>query len=158
MSSKVACVIGLTLALVFTFGAVTPFVLDFMMNVPQKIDEELKHTTFHLDGNVTVSVRSKEYIDIRRWTYKEKQQGLPNREGLQYTPEEWSNFVKIIPCIEHRMGIHRLGEKNVVMTQEDTKIQLMALFAGVPSIKGITLTCKQWFQLINLVPEINLLM
>ena len=116
-----------------------------------KIDSNLRFTegTFHIDGNVRVSVVRNSFVDIRVW-YK----GKPTREGMKYNAKQWNKFVQLIPSIENNIGIHRIDSKCVI-TKEINNIQLCELFDGVPSVEGIALTVKQWFQLVHLVPKIK---
>ena len=127
--------VGLTVALDETF----------------KIDSNLRFTegTFYIDGNVRVSVVRNSFVDIRVWN-KDK----ATREGMKYNAKQWNKFVQLIPSIENNIGIHRIDSKCVI-TKEINNIQLCELFDGVPSVEGIALTLKQWFQLVNLVPKIK---
>ena len=116
-------------------------------------DAEIKigvQKRFHIAGHITVSVLNNT-VDIRKC-----QNNLPTREGIAYTHEEWKKFVQRIPKVEKNIGVYRIGAKSaIITTQEPMKIQLMALFNGCPSIKGLAVTLKQWFQIVNLVPQIN---
>ena len=127
--------VGLTVALDETF----------------KIDSNLRFTegTFYIDGNVRVSVVRNSFVDIRVWN-----KGKATREGMKYNAKQWNIFVQLIPSIENNIGIHRIDSKCVI-TKEINNIQLCELFDGVPSVEGIALTVKQWFQLVNLVPKIK---
>ena len=128
--------VGLTVALDETF----------------KIDSNLRFTegTFYIDGNVRVSVVRNSFVDIRVWN-----KGKATREAMKYNSKQWDTFVQLIPTIERDLGIHRVDRKGVILSKEIKKIQLYELFNGEPSVEGITLTLKQWFQLVNLVPKIK---
>ena len=127
--------------------------LHLLPKEQHEIDKEIKigiQKRFHIAGHITITVMNST-VDIRKCDGD-----LPSREGITYTLQQWKKFVELIPKVERNMGIYRVGTKSVVITvQEPMKIQLMALFNGCPSIKGIAVTLKQWFQIVNLVPQID---
>ena len=106
--------------------------------------------SFDISGHITISVLNNR-VDIRKW-----ENDLPGHEGIAYTYKQWQTFVQRIPNLESNIGVYRLDRKSVIITKRhNLKIQLMVLFNGSPSIKGITVTLKQWFEIVNLVPRIN---
>ena len=149
MKVVVGCVLALSL-----LGVISGAALHILApGEEHPIDTEIKigvQKRFHIAGHITVSVLNNT-VDIRKCDGD-----LPARAGIAYTHEEWKKFVQRIPKVEKNIGVYRIGAKSaIITTQEPMKIQLMALFNGCPSIKGLAVTLKQWFQIVNLVPQIN---
>ncbi len=150
---KMKVVVGVVLVLSM-LGVISGAALHILAPDEQhELDKEIKigvQKRFHIAGHITVSVLNNT-VDIRKC-----ENNLPTREGIVHTHKEWQKFVQRIPKVEKNIGIYRIGAKSVIITtQEPMKIQLMALFNGCPSIKGLAVTLKQWFQLVNLVPQIE---
>ena len=116
-------------------------------NLSWKCADKLR--VFNLDDSIKVCVCKDLFVDIRVW-----KKG-PTRIAARFNITQWRTFLTNKEVIEQGMGIFRIDEKIAIFRHQTPLITLNHMVNGIRSIKHLTVTQKQWLQLINMTKKIN---
>jgi len=116
-------------------------------NLSWKCADKLR--VFDLDDSIKVTVCKDQYVDIRVW-----KKG-PTRIAARFKVTQWRTFLSNKDVIEQAMGIYRIDEKITLFMDRTPFITLNEMVNGIRTIKHLTITQKQWLQLINMTKKIS---